>query len=69
MSQQSGRDGHYESISIGCLPKHAAEMNERLKKHGVAGAHFDAQTGILHMESRTARQQCTKLFGAIDEGN
>ena len=62
----AGREGHYESVSMGCLPKHAAEMNQRLKERGIKLAHFDMKTGNLHMESPKARQQCAEMMGAID---
>ncbi len=62
-------EGHTESVSMGCLPKHAAEMNERLKKAGITLAHYDMKTGNLHMESPKARKQCVKLGGvAVDAG-
>ena len=65
----SYREGHTESVSMGCTPKQAAKMNEHLKKHGITGAYYDMKTGNLHMESPKARKQCVKLSPyAQDEG-
>jgi hypothetical protein len=54
------------SLSLGRLPKHAAEMNEALKKMGVTSAHIDPKTGYAHWEDKNGRNALLKISGAID---
>lgn len=64
--ERASRTGHYESISMGCIPKHAKQLNEQLRAEGIRGAEYD-KNGILHMESKEARRIMIARTGARDE--
>ena len=55
-----------ESIALGRLQKHAAEMNETLRKMGVTSAYIDPKTGNAKWEDKNGRNALLRLSGAID---
>lgn len=65
--ERASRAGHYESVSIGCIPRDAKKLNEQLRAEGIRGAEYDMKTGVLHMESKEARRIMVARSAARDE--